>query len=222
MSRFIDQTLSPCVAGYPCISSPRWVTDITQVDSGAEQANQRWSNPLHTFRLPDAVRTQDVVDAVRNHWLVMRGPFHTWPWRDPLDFASVALVTPNVAPTISDTDQPLGTGDGVTREFQLVRRYTVGGQIYTRNIELPIVSTVVVGFVPPVSNPSYTLPSWTVSRPGGVVTFDSAVEDGTALTAGYLFDVPVRFESDDAFEGVLTTLNLAGYSDLTFIETRLC
>lgn len=221
MSRFIDEYLPDCVPGYPCVSSPRWATDITQVDSGAEKANQRWSNPLHRFQIPTAVRDMDIFNAVRDHWLVMRGPFYTWPWRDPLDFASVALSAPNTVPTITNLDQPLGTGDGFTTTFQLVKRYTIGAQTLDRVIELPRTASVIVKATL-AGDPSYVAPTFSVSRPGGVVTFDAPPADNAVLTAGYLFDVPVRFESDDSFDGIVQTFGLGGFADLTFIETRNC
>src|SRR5690554_6598753 len=133
MSRFVDEYPPSGFRGFPCISSPRWSTSIVAVDSGAEQANQRWEHPLHRFTLPEAVRDHATFEAVRDHWLVMRGPAPTWPFRDPLDFASRALPAANVAPTVTSTDQTLGTGDGATRKFQLVKTYTRGSHSYTRD-----------------------------------------------------------------------------------------
>lgn len=219
--RFVDEYLPDCVPGYPAVSSPRWSTDLSQVDSGSERANQRWAHPLHRFTIPEAVRDMSIFNAVRDQWLVMRGPFHTWPWRDPLDFASVELLRPTAVPTISNLDQPLGVGDGVERNFQLMKRYAVGAQTYSRLIQVPIVSSVIVKATL-AGDPGYVTPTFSVGRPGGVVTFDTAPAANAVLTAGFLFDVPVRFESDDAFDGVVRTYGLGGFSDLTFIETRNC
>lgn len=219
--RFVDEYMPACVAGYPAFSSPRWSTDLSQVDSGSENVNQRWAHPLHRFTIPEAVRDMEIFNAVRDHWLVMRGPFYTWPWRDPLDFASVELVRPNIAPTLSNLDQPLGIGDGVERDFKLMKRYAVGSQTYSRIIEVPIVASVIIKATL-AGDPGYVTPTFSVSRPGGVVSFDTAPAANAVLTAGFLFDVPVRFESDDAFDGVVRTYGLGGFSDLTFIETRNC
>lgn len=204
------------------MSSPRWSTSIVVVDSGAENANQRWAHPLNRFTLPDAVRGMTIFNAVRNHFLVMRGPFHTWPWRDPLDFASVELAKPNVEPTISEVDEELGVGDGIETEFQLYRTYRIGSQSYRRKIELPILSSVLIGFIPPSDNPSVTLPPYTITRPGGKVVFEEPPATDSVITAGYLYDTCVRYESDESFDGILRSLHVAGYSDLTFIETRAC
>lgn len=222
MSRFIDEYAPPEMPGFPCISSPRWSTAITAVDSGSEQANQRWEHPLHRFTLPEAVREHHVFEAVRAQWLAMRGPAHTWPFRDPLDFASVALPRPNQMPVISATDQVLGTGDGARTSFPLVKEYARGSQVYTRRIHLPVVDTVLVSlngadpasFSPPIL--------WTVSRPGGVVSFTPAPPPGQVVRAGFLFDVEVRFESDDSFDGIVRTYGVGGFADITLVEVRPC
>jgi hypothetical protein len=54
------------------------------------------------------------------------------------------------------------------------------------------------------------------------VTFDTPPLAGHPIKAGYLFDVPVRFESDDAFEGILRTYAIGGFADITLIEVRPC
>lgn len=230
MSRFVDLYIDPCVAGYECISSPRWSTDLVMVDSGSESANQRWADVLHKFTLPSLSREMLLYNAIKNHWMAMRGPFYIWPWRDPLDFASVDLVAPNAAPAIASTDEYLGTGDGYNANFQLYRTYkrentgspTTLTQSYRRKIELPIVSSVLLKGEA-LGSPSDPLPSvLTISRPGGVVTFASPPPAGMLLTAGFLFDVPVRFENDESFDGFVRSLTLAGTADLTLIETRIC
>lgn len=220
--RFKDELLPGDIPGFPCISSPRWSTAIVQVDSGTEQVNQRWQHPLHRFTLPDAIREHSTFEDVHNHWLVMRGPLFTFPFRDPLDFASTELVRPNIDPGVSGTDQVIGTGDGVTRAFQLVKTYTVGAQTYQRDIIHPVTGSVVVtidGVDPAVLSPDI---SWTVSRTTGIVTFDIAPNPGAVIRAGYLFDVEVRFESDTAFDGIVQTYGVSGYADITLIEVRPC
>lgn len=220
--RFVDEYMPDEVPGFPCISSPRWSTAIVQVDSGTEQVNQRWEHPLHRFTLPDAIREHATFEAIHNHWMVMRGPVFTFPFRDPLDFASVDLTLPNTVPTTSGTDQLIGTGDGVTRTFQLTKTYTVGSQTYTRDIVHPVVSTVEVtldGNDPTAISPSF---EWSISRTTGIITFDQAPDPGMVIRAGYLFDVEVRFESDDSFDGVVRTYQVSGFADVTLVEIRPC
>lgn len=220
MSRFLDTYSPEEMPGYPCISSPRWSTHIVTVDSGDETANARWADPLHTFTLPSVPRKHEHYAAVRNHWYAMRGPLHTWPFRDPLDFASVELVAPNREPTITPLDQAIGTGDGVTTDFQLIKTYYSGAQTYERQIFLPIHSTVRVALdaVEEADSPS----TWTVTRQGGVVSFVTPPGLGVAITAGFFFDCNVRFESDDTFGGILKNWEVAGFADIALVEVPLC
>lgn len=220
---FIDEYMPEAVPGYPCISAPRFKTTIQVNAGGNERRNQEWEHPLHTFILPEAVaRDTDVVNNLRKHWFVTKGPFHSFPWTDPMDMASVDHI-PNLPDDelealISETDQFIGSTDGFTDTFQLVKTYSVGGNTYDRTIYLPRVATVLVavdGVLVPDTD-------YTVSRPGGVITFDVPPAAGDLVTAGFLFDVEVRFESDDAFEGIVRTWQAGGFSDLTLVEVRPC
>jgi uncharacterized protein (TIGR02217 family) len=216
MTRFVDVYLDPKTPGYPCFSSPRWSTEIVQVDSGAEQVNQRWAHPLNRYTIPEAVRDMEIFNAVRDHWLVMRGPLHTFPWKDPLDFASVPLDAPNLTPVVSGLDQDLGVGDGFKTDFQIYKKYERGTQFYNRKISLPVLTSLIV-MINGVATTAYTC-----SRPGGVISFAYAPAAGDVLTCGFLFDVEVRFEDDASFDGIIQTFGLGGFADMTLIETRSC
>lgn len=224
MTRFVDEYLPAKVPGYPCISSPRFKTTIQVSSGGNERSNQDWEHPLHLFILPEAVgRDWPVIDALGKHWKIMRGRHRSFPWRDPLDFASCDLAKPDVVPAIAAVDQYIGTADGFTNRFQLVKTYSVGAETYQRPITLPVLNSVVVaidGVLVPAAN-------YSLSRPGGVILFavpplQPPGPPPGIITAGYLFDVAVRFESDDAFEGILRTFAIGGFADITLIEVRPC
>ncbi len=53
----------------------------------------------------------------------------------------------------------------------------------------------------------------------GVVTFDVAPADGAAVTAGFLFDVPVRFDID-RLEVELTSFDAAEVPAIPLIEVH--
>jgi uncharacterized protein (TIGR02217 family) len=223
MARFQDVYTPPEMPGWPCTSTPRTSTLIVEVDSGDEQVNRRWQHPLRRFTMPEAVRDMNIFEAVRDHFLVMGGPAHTWPFRDPLDFASRALAQPNVPPAVGFSDQVIGNGNGATTNFQLIKTYKSGAFSYARTITLPVIASVVVSIddkplaahVPPLT--------FTVTRPGGVITFaGGAPHPGGVIKAGFLFDCEVRFESDDALEAIAQAIGLGGYADLTLVEVRHC
>jgi uncharacterized protein (TIGR02217 family) len=224
---FLDIYPPANVRGYPFTSSPRFSTTITGVSSGSEHRNRNWKHPLHRYLSPEAIRCHEDIEDIRDHWMVTGGPFLSFPLRDPMDFASRRLQKANLVPALYPTDQVLGTGDGATRDFQLAKTYTRGGASYTRPIYLPLVDSVLVAIDAKSTNTADpTLPGgpylWDVSRQGGVVTFDHAPQAGQIITAGFLFDVPVRFEGDDSLDAILQAYQVSGVADLTLFEVRPC
>jgi uncharacterized protein (TIGR02217 family) len=225
MTGFVDEYLPARIRAFPWTSSPRWSTTITAVSSAAEHRNQNWLNPLHAYKASQAVRCHEELEDLLDHWMVMRGPLHTFPLQDPLDFASARLQKANLAPTIVSTDQILGIGDDVTRTFQLIKKYTRGGQSYTRPITLPVVDSVLVALnaIDPDDSGSPGGPySVEISRETGEITFDHAPPPGAIVTAGFLFDVPVRFLADDSFDRIISAYQVDGFADLDFVEVRPC
>jgi uncharacterized protein (TIGR02217 family) len=222
MARFIDTYIDPTIRGWPCVCSPRFSTDIVMADSGAEYPNRKWLHPLYKYGLPEAIRNQADYEKIRDHWLVMGGPAHTFPWRDPLDFASVALTKPNVVPTVTMLDQVIGTGDGGTSQFQLHKTYLRGSTTYVRPIILPVVSSVVVSVNGVLPSALFTPLTWSVNRLTGIVTFSGPVVVGNIVRAGFLFDVEIRFEGDDSFDGIAKDYGISGIADLTFVSVRSC
>lgn len=222
--QFVDVYLPPSVPGYPCLLSPVTSTTITVASSGDEGRNRNWQHPLRKVKLPAAeARAWTVIQDLIAHFLVLGGPFNSWAFRDPFDFATCPLIAPNepdasVLGRVKGSDQAFGTGDGVTRTFQLVKTYTRGPNSYVRPIGLPILADVVIwDNGAPVSPSAYS-----VSRPGGVVTFTAAPLNAHALTWGGLFDIPVRFDADDTLDATLAAFQVGGAAEINLQEARLC
>ena len=60
---------------------------------------------------------------------------------------------------------------------------------------------------------------WSVDTATGVVTFDSAPAEGVILTAGFSFDVPVRFDTD-ALDVTLDLERLGSITSIPLLEIR--
>lgn len=86
-------------------------------------------------------------------------------------------------------DQWIGAGDGASTRFLLVKRYGTGPDAQVRAITRPVAGSVrvAVGGVAKASG-------WRLI--GGAVEFDVAPTVRAAVTAGFRFDVPVRFAED--------------------------
>ena len=116
--------------------------------------------------------------------------------------------------TPAPTDQAIGTGDGTTSAFQLVKRYASGAQTWTRAIAKPVTGTVRIA-VAGVEQ----LSGWSVDATTGVVTFGVAPGAGVAVTAGFTFDVPVRFDTD-ALDVTLDLERLGSITSIPLLEIR--
>ena len=74
-----------------------------------------------------------------------------------------------------------------------------------------------------VSSEALVIPlTWEVSRPGGIITFDGPVPVSLEVRAGFLFDVEVRFEADDSFDGIAKTYGVSGVADVKLAGVRSC
>ena len=111
-------------------------------------------------------------------------------WRDRTDFKSCA---PNQAP--SPFDQTLGVGDGARASFQLIKTYGDAFAPYARDIVKPVAGSVRIA----VNGGERTSGvDFDVDATTGVVVFHAGAIPGVGalVTAGYLFDTPVRFDTD--------------------------
>ena len=116
--------------------------------------------------------------------------------------------------TPSPTDQSIGTGDGTTTAFQLVKHYASGSQTWTRTIAKPVAGTVRVAL-----DGAEQIDDWSVDTTTGVVTFDIAPAAGVAVTAGFAFDVPVRFDTD-VLDVTLDLERLGSITSIPLLELR--
>lgn len=220
---FIDTYPPTAIMKFEWRCVPRWASTITRVASGSEMVTRHWSEPLRTYTAPEAINCLQTMRAVEEMFLALAGPANSFPLRDPMDFASVPVTSVLVAPALSITDQVIGTGDGVTTQFQLKKTYAFGSATFERLIRRPVVSSVIVGLdgLPAESAPGGPR-TVTVDRDGGGVSIVPAPDPASVVTAGFLFDVEVRFGSDDALETMVKSLSASGVADIDLFEKRFC
>ena len=111
-------------------------------------------------------------------------------------------------------DQPVGTGNGAATQFQLTKRYISGAQSWTRTITKPVAGTVSIAL-----NGTPQASGWSVSTSTGLITFTTAPTAGVAVTAGFEFDVPVRFDTD-ALDVTLDLERLGSITSIPLVEIR--
>jgi uncharacterized protein (TIGR02217 family) len=169
---------------------PRRRTDIVTLASGREQRNARWAHSLRRYDAGLGVRTLDALHAVIAFFEERRGRLYGFRFRDRADGRSGAPLQP-----VGPADQRIGTGDGASAEFQLVKTYGAAHAPYERLIAKPVAGTVRVA----VNGVEQASAAFACDVTTGLVTFASGhiPPAGAAVTAGFEFDVPVRFDADE-------------------------
>ena len=174
------------------------------------------------------VKTQAELDELLNFFVSRRGRGEGFRFRDWNDFATdmPALITNPLPSTSSNvlpadgtmTHMAFGVGDGTDLTFQLTKTYSGGsGDDYVRLIKKPVAGAVRVYIDDvPQANPT----DYSFSTTTGVVTFASAPLGGEILSWDGLFDVPVRFDSDE-FSASLDHFNIHDWQGIGLVELRI-
>ena len=193
---------------------PERRTDVVVLGSGYEERNSRWANSRRSYNAGYGVRSLDALHEVIAFFEERRGRFHGFRWRDHADWKSGppgAVTTP--------LDQVIGTGTGAALTFQLKKTYGAAYAPYARDIKKPVAGTVKIA----VAGATRILGThFTVNATTGLITFagGQAPANGALVTAGFEFDVPVRFDTDKL------EINLSGFQSgaipsIPVVEIRL-
>ncbi len=193
---------------------PERRTDVVTLGSGFEERNSRWANSRRIYNAGYGVKTLDDLHAVIAFFEERRGRLHGFRWRDHMDWKSCA---PGAIPAAAD--QTLGTGNGVLTTYQLKKTY---GSLYapwSRDIKKPVPGTVLIAVagVAKTAGTHFTLDALT-----GIITFLSGQipTPGQLVTAGFEFDVPVRFDTDK-LEVSVSGFRHGGIPNIPILEVRL-
>jgi uncharacterized protein (TIGR02217 family) len=165
---------------------PERRTQIVELASGDEERNASWANSRRRYDVAYGIRRADDLAAAVAFFEARNGRLHGFRFKDWADHRSCLP-----SGTLTPTDQSIGTGDGATTAFKMVKRYASGSQTWTRTITKPVAGTVRVAL-----DGVEQISGWSVDTTTGVVTYDTAPSAGVAITAGFQFDVPVRFDTD--------------------------
>lgn len=188
---------------------PERRTRIVELASGDEERNSPWADSRRRYDAAYGIRRADQLAAVIAFFEARHGPLHGFRWKDWADYKS---CLPSQTPAA--TDQIIGEGDGEKTQFELVKAYVSGAQSYARRIRKPVAGTVRIAIdgVPQASG-------WSVDTTTGIITFAAAPGAGVIVTAGFEFDVPVRFDSD-RLDVTLDIERLGSITSIPLIEIR--
>jgi uncharacterized protein (TIGR02217 family) len=191
---------------------PERRTEIVVLGSGYEERNSRWADSKRSYNAGYGIKSVDDLHTVIAFFEERRGRLHGFRWKDWTDYKSCAPGA-----TLTALDQGIGAGDGVTGAFQLIKTYGATYAPWVRTIQLPVAGSVLVGVDGLPQDPENFL----VSVNTGVVTFlpEHIPPADAVVTAGFEFDVPVRFDTDQ-LEINLSDIEAGSIPHIPIVEIR--
>ncbi|MBF0664379.1 MAG: DUF2460 domain-containing protein [Brevundimonas sp.] len=162
-------------------------TEVVTLGSGFERRSTPWAQGRRRYLIGANLRSLDDMAALTAFFEARRGRLYGFRFRDFADFKS---CSPGAA--ITPFDQPLGVGDGARTSFDLIKLYGAGEDAAERRIHKPVEDSVRVA----VGSEELQGGAFDVDPATGVVTLHAPPAVDAIVTAGFEFDVPVRFDAD--------------------------
>jgi uncharacterized protein (TIGR02217 family) len=202
----------PVNLSFGSLGGPERRTEVVTLANGFEERNSPWAQSRRRYDAGAGLRSLDDIDTLVAFFEARHGRLHAFRWKDWSDYKS---CRPSEAP--SAVDQEIGRGDGVTVVFQLVKTYLSGAESYRRLIAKPVVDTVRIAVA---NDPKLEGVEFNVDHATGLVTFVTPPDIGAQVTAGYEFDVPVRFDTDALLTSV-ASFQAGEVPSVSVVEVRI-
>ncbi len=190
MTAAFHEVLFPLDIALKSAGGPMRRTEIVTTGSNREERNARWAHSRRRYDAGYGVKTFEELSTVVVFFEERRGRLYGFRWRDRLDHSSAVS-----GDAVTPLDQVIGAGDGSTAAFQLTKTYGGAYAPYRRPIVKPVSGSVRVAIAGSEVAPGT---DFTCDTTMGIVTFlpGHVPAAGAAITAGFRFDVPVRFDTD--------------------------
>ncbi|CAN5368019.1 TIGR02217 family protein [soil metagenome] len=201
----------PARLAFGCTGGVERRTQVTTLGSGFERWSTPWAQGRRRYLIGTATRPLDDAAELVAFFEARRGRLHGFRFRDPADCKS---CVPSQTPAA--TDQAIGTGDGARKTFALAKTYGSGATAMVRPIAKPVAGTVKIA----VGGVTLAAAAFAVDTVTGLVTLVTAPAAGVAITAGFEFDTPVRFDGD-RIDVTLESFNAARIGAVALVEVRV-
>lgn len=178
----------PANLSFGSTGGPERRTEIVTLANGFEERNTPWAHSRRRYDAGVGLRSLDDVGHLIAFFEARAGQMYGFRWKDWADYKSCPASR-----SIGPMDQIIGKGDGVQTVFTLQKTYQSGAQSYVRPILKPVLGTVKVAIA---TLPKVEGVEFTVNPANGEITFTDAPDKGVVVTAGFEFDVAVRFDTD--------------------------
>lgn len=196
---FFDQLRFPEDIAYGATGGPEFSTDIATSSSGYEQRNINWQAPKYRYNLAPAIKSKAQLETIISFFRLCHGMAIAFRFKDWSDYQF--------------NKEQIGIGDGVKKEFQLIKTYQYMDLRQIRKIFKPVGESIklycndVEAHVEIISET-------------GLVRLKQAPKLGEAVIADGEFDVPVRFDADHLITS-LESYELYSHLEIPLVEVRL-
>lgn len=202
----------PVSLSFGSLGGPERRTEVVTLANGFEERNSPWAHSRRRYDAGAGLRSLDDVELMIAFFEARQGQLYGFRWKDWSDYRSCSASDPT-----GFDDQEVGIGDGVETAFRLTKTYASGGHSYVRPLSKLVGGSVSVG-VAGVDVAEGV--DWEVDLGSGVVSFAVAPDAGAIVTAGYEFDVPVRFATD-AIQTSVASFKAGEVPNVPVVEVRL-
>ena len=171
--------------------APNFLTALEVVESKAESRFDRWAQARRRFDASIGICSLRDLYEVLEFYHCRLGRAHSFRFKDWSDYRSRGPEDP-----VLPTDQIIGTADGINTSFQLRKAYvdiSTDAHVHWRTITKPVAGTVRVA----VDGAELAPGQFTSNRKTGLLVISTPPAAGAEITAGFEFDTPVRFDSDE-------------------------
>lgn len=202
----------PAALSFGSVGGPERRTDVVTISNGYEERNSPWAHSRRRYDAGVGVRSLDDVETMIAFFEARYGQLFAFRWKDWSDYRS---CTPSVE--ITAQDQLIGTGDATQTEYQIAKTYKSGNYAYTRPISKPVAGTlrVAVDGVEMTDGVDYSCDFST-----GLITLVQAPAVGADVSAGFEFDVPVRFDTG-SIQTSVASFQAGEIPNVPIIEVRV-
>lgn len=182
---FHEEVRFPANLSFGSVGGPQRRTDVVTLANGFEERNTPWAHSRRRYDAGFGMRSLDDIEQLIAFFEARQGQMFGFRWKDWSDYKSTKASL-----DVGFDDQLVAIGDGVQSVFQLTKTYRSGESIYVRPITKPVIDTVKVGI------DGVEVVDITLDYSTGLLSFVTAPTAGAEITAGFEFDVPVRFDTD--------------------------
>ncbi len=183
-----DEVRFPTSLSFGSVGGPERRTDVVTLANGFEERNTPWAHSRRRYDAGLGMRSLDDLERLIAFFEARRGRLYGFRWKDWSDYKSS-----RASADMAFDDQVIATGDGSVQDIALIKTYRSGQGSYARPITKPVAGKVRIGLDGAELQESV---DYSVDAATGIVRFSSPPDAGARITAGFEFDVPVRFGTD--------------------------